>query len=345
MAARKITPLTDTKEAGRIIHIQRRPLPTHFSVEGYFQRVRDNWTGPTKATLFEVPFLSKGIWNRLRNIAAVFRLQADVYHVTGDIHYVCCLLPRNRCVLTVLDCEVLHRQRGLRRALLKYLWYTLPTRFCSEITVISEETKRQLLREIDFPESRIHVIPVSVSPLYVPTPRTFNSDCPRILQVGTKVNKNIPGLIRALEGIRCHLDIVGPVDQALRQQLQDCQINWTGWDRLTDQQMVERYQEADIVAFVSTHEGFGMPIVEAQSVERICITSNCSSMPEVAGEGACLVDPFDSTSIRRGMLRILSDSSYREAVLAAGRINRQRFDPTRIAQMFEEIYQSIVART
>ncbi|MEY3226663.1 MAG: hypothetical protein RLZZ536_1282, partial [Planctomycetota bacterium] len=202
-----------------IVHIQRHPLPSQFSVEGYFERVRAAWIGHDLPRVFRVPCYSRGLLRRLINIFAVWRQASDVYHVTGDIHYVACLLPRGRTVLTVLDCQVLERLNGWRRALVKYFWYTLPVRHAGRITVISAETKARLLEQVNYPSEHIHVIPVSVSELYQPSPRPFNSNCPRILQIGTKANKNVPRLVRALSGINCHLDIVGPVDDSLRQLL------------------------------------------------------------------------------------------------------------------------------
>jgi glycosyltransferase involved in cell wall biosynthesis len=326
----------------QLVHLQRKPHPAQFSIEGYFDRVRGCLVNAgLPVTLIVLPSFSTGVLNRLRNLFAASRHRQQLCHVTGDIQYAALLLRRDRTVLTVLDCEILHRLHGLRRWILKLLWYTLPLRKASRVTVISQETRRQLLLEANFPEDRIHVIPVSVSPLFVPTSHVFRSQCPRILQVGTKANKNVDRLVQALQGIPCHLDIVGPVSEHLRSLLQQCKIQHTIWGRLTEQQLVQRYQQADILAFVSTHEGFGMPIVEAQCVERVCITSNCSSMPEVAGEGACLVDPFDVQSIRDGFQKVIRDAEYRDQLIAAGRINRQRFDAEAIARQFLKVYQLV----
>lgn len=325
----------------KVVHIQRRPVPTQFSVEGYFERVRECLHATNPIRHFEVPCFSRGVLGRIRNCLAARRNGADVNHVTGDIHYVACLLPRQRTVLTVLDCQILTRLTGWRRAVVKLLWYTLPARCVSRITVISEETKKQLLKEVKFSAERVHVIPVSVSEKFQPFPRVFDCRNPRILQVGTKANKNVIRLVQALEGIPCTLDIVGPIDESLARLLAEKGIQYHAFGRLTDDELVERYREADVISFVSTYEGFGMPIVEAQCIERVCVTSNCSSMPEVAGDGACLVDPFDVASIRAGFQRVIADEDYRKRLIEAGRMNRLRFNAQKIADDFYRVYQLV----
>jgi glycosyltransferase involved in cell wall biosynthesis len=110
---------------------------------------------------------------------------------------------------------------------------------------------------------------------------------------------------------------------------------------LSQEQLIGKYIQADMLVFVSTFEGFGLPIVEANAIERPVVTSNASSMPEVASTAACLVDPYDISSIREGILKVIHDDDYREQLLANGRINKERFHPKAIAESYYLIYKGI----
>ncbi len=85
-----------------------------------------------------------------------------------------------------------------------------------------------------------------------------------------------------------------------------------------------------------------MPIVEANTVGRAVVTSKVASMPEVAGDAARLVDPFDVASIRAGILKVISDSVYRESLIRNGFRNRLRFLPEEVAQRHAAIYRTLV---
>lgn len=324
-----------------VVQFLRKPNPTQFSIEGYCERVRNSLQGKVEIRAHVAPCYSRGVLRRIRNVINAALSQGDVNHVTGDIHYAVFLMRKRKTILTIHDCEILARLSGWRRAAVKYLWFTLPARRVSCITVNSKETKRQLLDVVQFPSHRVHVIPVAISDLFRSLPKAFDDQCPRILQVGTKANKNVFRVVRALQGLNCCLEIVGPVDQELQRLLDECHIKYEVFGRLSAEELVERYRQADIVCFVSTHEGFGMPIIEAQRVERVCVTSNCSSMPEIAGNGACFVDPLDVDSIRDGFRRVISDAEFRKSLIDAGRQNCLRFDTQQIADQFLNVYQEV----
>jgi glycosyltransferase involved in cell wall biosynthesis len=324
-----------------ITHFHRRPGAGYFSLETYFDQVRAELRGRAVVRRVEMPFVSQGILRRIANMIYAWFCQDNVNHVTGDVLYVAIVLRSKRTVLTVPDCRTLERLRGWRRTLFKFLWFSLPVRRASVVTVISEETKQRLLHHVNMEPSKVHVVPVCVSTLFQPAPKPFDAACPRILQVGTADNKNVPRLIQALKGIPCKLVIVGQIDDAIRRAVEDTGVAAENHVALSEHELVEQYRQCDIVSFVSTYEGFGMPIVEGQVTERPVVTSNCSSMPEVAGDGACLVDPFDVTSIREGIMRVINDRGYRNLLIAAGRTNRERFRPDIIANALLEIYSDL----
>jgi glycosyltransferase involved in cell wall biosynthesis len=312
------------------------------SIEGLFSTLRRTMAELGCEVIPAIaPYESKGFWRRLANIWWAHRNQGDINHVTGDVHFLVLGLPRQRSILTIHDCYRLDQLRGLRRWLLRTFWFDLPIRRSAIVTVISEETKRQLLRHVRVPEEKIVVIPDAVSPVFRPCPRPFREECPHILHVGTSANKNLPRLIEALTGIRCHVKIIGVLEDKIRCELQQAGISYETVENLDEAAMYRAYCEADVVSFVSTYEGFGMPILEAQWVERPVVTSNCSSMPEVAGDGACLIDPFDVNSIRQGLQHVIGNAEYRAHLIESGRRNRVRFTLSEVAKRYISLYERL----
>ena len=264
-----------------------------------------------------------------------------VNHITGDIHYVALALPRNRTILTIHDLRALDGPPSLRRALIKLLWFTLPAHHVAWITVISEETRKELLRQVKIDPAKVVVIPDCVFPQFTYSPRPFNEAKPTLLQVGITDNKNILRLAQALNNITCRLIILGkPTDEQIS-CLNDNNIDFQWVAGLSSEEVVDLYRQCDIVTFVSTCEGFGLPIVEGNAVGRPVITSSLSSMPEVAGDAALLVDPYDVSAIRNAIERIIADASLRETLIAKGLKNVERFSAQKIAGMYAALYEKI----
>ena len=111
---------------------------------------------------------------------------------------------------------------------------------------------------------------------------------------------------------------------------------------LNEAEVVELYRGADLLAFVSTLEGFGMPILEAQAMGRPVVTSNCTSMPDVAGGAAVLVDPCSVSSIRAGLQQVMGDAAVRQRLIADGQRNIERFSSNAIAAQYLRIYQALL---
>ncbi len=102
-------------------------------------------------------------------------------------------------------------------------------------------------------------------------------------------------------------------------------------------------RESSLFVYPSIYEGFGLPVLEALSEGVPTVTSNRSSLPEVAGDGAYLCDPYDVADIARGMARLLNDSSVREWHSARGKENVTRFSWEKTAQQFVSLCDTIHA--
>lgn len=327
-----------------VAYFHRKPRANYFSMEGVFKAVCEALPCEVQAKVWFCRF-QRGFAGRLYNmVEAIFR-QRTINHIVGDVHYLALSLPKRRTILTIHDCVSPRAMKGIKRLALVLLWYKLPVKRCAAVTVVSEFTKSEVLHFVKCTPERITVIPDPVSPQFVPNPLPFNVARPVILQVGTGRNKNIPRVAEALRGLHCHLDIVGKLDPAQRQILSDNAVSYSESRDLTAEQVVDRYRRCDMVVFASTYEGFGLPIVEANATGRAVVTSNICSMPEVAGSAACLVDPFDCSSIRAGILRVINDSNYRSHLVAQGFENVKRFRAELIAGQYAALYQEVLSHS
>ncbi len=326
----------------RITFFLRKPYPYQFSIEKIFKGLRKKLTENGSGVVeIEMPYYSTGILSRVQSIMLSSANQGDINHITGDIHFIALGLEKSKTILTIHDLNFLNGSNFLTRFILKTFWLTLPLKRVAYLTVISEATKADLLSRIDFAESRIKVIPNYYDPAFKAFPKVFNKAQPRILQIGTKDNKNVLRLIEALDGISCHLIIVGADSFRIMQWLLRFNISYTWLQNLTNIDLVKQYQECDILSFPSIIEGFGMPILEAQATGRVVVTSNVSSMPEVAGNGACYVDPLSVESIRAGFLKVIADDGFREALILNGYDNIKRFEISHVAAMYRELYEEV----
>jgi glycosyltransferase involved in cell wall biosynthesis len=313
----------------------------NYSVEFIFDDVRKRLNGLIKPRIAYSTYESTGLFKRLYNcVEAMFR-QSQVNHVTGDINYIGLLLSRKRTIHTILDCVHLTGSAGMKYKVLRLFWLAIPARRSRFFTAISQSTKQEILKHVACDPGKIKVIYVAISERFTRKDRPFNKQMPRILQVGTAHNKNIPRLISALEGIPCILEIIGKHNPEYEQMMKEKNIQFEYKWGLSDDEMLQRYEAADIIALASTYEGFGMPILEGQAVGRPVISANLFSMPEVAGDAACLIDPFDVQSIRQGILKIINDNAYRDGLVQRGFENIKRFHPDKIAMQYCKLYKEI----
>ncbi|WP_028374515.1 glycosyltransferase family 4 protein [Leeuwenhoekiella sp. MAR_2009_132] len=332
------------KDKLHVTYFQRKPRPGfNFSMEAIFEDVRYRISNHITPKVYICSDFNDGWKSKISNILEAYRRQGNgVNHITGEVHFLNLLMKKNRVVLTILDCGMMNRKSGFSRKIIQWLYLKAPVAKAQLVTAISAQTKEQIVDFTGCNPNKIVVIPVAIATRFKPSPKDFNEDCPKILQIGTGANKNLERLIEALGGISCELQIVGKLSPKQLSLLEQYSINYTSLSNLSNDEILKCYQDADIVSFVSTAEGFGMPILEAHAVERVVVTSNVSSMPEVAGEAACLVNPFEVESIKQGFLKVIADKEYRDQLIANGRVNKLRYDPQYIAERYLEVYKSVV---
>ncbi len=334
--------LQATNSAMKVVYFHRKGQSGLHSIENVFDLIRDNLPKSTRFIKKELRFRSRGIFPRIYILIEAALCQGEVNHVTGDVHFVTLLLRKKKTILTVHDLGFMGHPNRLYRLLLKWFWVVLPVRRSAVVTAVSQATKSDLLRLVgDRYAHRIQVIYNPIRNDFAPSPKAFDKSCPGILHIGTKSNKNLSRLIKSIAGIHCHLEIIGELTDVILAELETGHVHYASSKNLTNEEMVNKYKNADLVAFVSTSEGFGLPILEANAMGRAVVTSNVSCMPEIAGNAAHLVNPFDVLSIRDGILKVIYDDLYREQLIQNGFENRKRFDTASIVKQYVELYTSL----
>lgn len=212
------------------------------------------------------------------------------------------------------------------------------------LITVSESSKRDIVRALGIPADRIHVIynatDRSLGPVYDSSALEGVRDAHGIAGEfllyfgGFDVRKNVERILRAFQAARpsfqrpCQLVLAGslnlvgqhplyPDPRTLIQQLGlDGQVIVTG--RISEEEKPLLYSAATAFVFPSLYEGFGIPVLEAMACGAPVITSNVSSLPEVAGNAALLVDPTSVEDLAAAMVRLFNDGTLRDELRRKG---------------------------
>jgi glycosyltransferase involved in cell wall biosynthesis len=224
----------------------------------------------------------------------------------------------------------------------------------------SEATKRDLIELFDAPEEKIAVTPYAADASFRPRDRDlaraavkerFGIEGPYVLSVGViQPRKNLPRLVRAFSRIARkvphRLVLVGKegwASEELRRAVNACgpgrEPLFTGY--VADADLPDLYAGADLFVYPSLYEGFGLPVLEAMACGTAVVTSTTSSLPEVAGDAASLVEPTDVKALGETMLRLLQDPSAREELAAKGLARAKTYSWERTARETIQVYERV----
>jgi len=264
-------------------------------------------------------------------------------------------------VLTIHDCaydRFPEFRSNISRLYLKLMYYTAKYT-CKVIITVSQFSKKELVTLYKINPEKIKVVYPGVPELpdvnetfIENTKRLFNIDTGYFLYIGnTRPRKNIEGLLKAFHIFtRSHnnikLVLAGKLDESFIDitkiittlNLKDMVIRT---DFVTEKQKAALYKGAIGLVFPSYYEGFGLPVLEAQSLGVPVLTSNTSSLPEISGNGAILVDPYNIQHIADGMKALL-DKPFREKLIEHGYKNIKRFSWKTSALMLAQIFKNLL---
>ena len=291
------------------------------------------------------------------------RTRANMLH---EPHYVLPPLAVCRSVVTIHDCIHLRFPQYLpNRAALTYARAQMGSaaRRSDRILTVSEASKRDILEYFDVPPEKITVIHNAIDEHFGTAPaepdirrvaERYQLEETFVLYVGNvKPHKNLERLLDAFRLLRqtsgledLKLVIIGDAISkyaALRRATHHYNLHkfvrFLGF--LPDETLAIVYRLAGVFVFPSLYEGFGLPPLEAMASGTPVVTSNVSSLPEVVGDAALLVDPTDPVAIADAMRRVLTEPTLAAELSARGLARARTFSWAQAASRIHEIYQQV----
>ena len=301
---------------------------------------------------------------QLRVPLALQRERVTLFHAP---HYVLPPLVRCRSVVTIHDCiHLMFPQYLPNRMALAYARTSIrmAARRATRVLTVSESSKSDILRFVDTEPDKIDVIYNAYDERFGVEPR--EEDVVRVkeryqlhdefvLYAGNvKPHKNLERLIEAFDRVRKHgldhlkLVIIGDeiskytsLRRAVHKHQLHKYVRFLGY--LPEETLAVMYRLAGVFVFPSLYEGFGLPPLEAMASGTPVVTSNVSSLPEVAGDAAVLVDPYDPDAIAAGIERVLTDERIRRELRRKGVARARQFSWEQSVKRVREIYAQVAA--
>ena len=304
------------------------------------------------------------LWTHLALPEITQRHHVDILHSPAFVAPVSCFCPT---VITVHDVTFLHNPAHFSGWWVNYLRLSMPKAVDSAAAIIcgSEHSKGEIVRAYRLPDAKVHVVPYGVdhqrfstaAALDTTWARSVGIEKPYVLHVGVfSERKNIPVLLRAVatlrdEGRFCGHQLVlagkeapgvvgaRSIEETIQKfKLQDLVLKV---GHVPDNKLAGLYAGAALLVMPSMHEGFGFPVLEAMATGTPVITSNVSSLSEVAGDAALLVSPGDTQELAKSIHTVLEDNVLRESLRTKGLAQAQKFSWGRAAEETVKVYRMV----
>lgn len=326
----------------KVLYVYRCPA-MGYSIENVFKPIESKMKKKCECesiTFTEANYNPKSLIKNIRTIKKYMRKNPEaIIHITGAEHYLVPFLRKYKTVITVHDLGFYTENKKSIRLILKYFLWIKSLVMANKVVFISNKSLKEAEMLIKLKKEQANVILNPVSEEFRCAKKVDeNDDVPVILHIGTRPNKNLQRTIIALQGIECILRIVGPIDDEIRELLLKHKITYSQIQDISNEQIIQEYQNCDIVSFASTYEGFGMPIIEGQAVGRVVVTSDIEPMNEISNGSCPLVNPFDIESIKGGFMEAISNYDYYENL---GEKNVKRFLIDDKVEEYYKIYKKL----
>ncbi len=302
---------------------------------------------------------NKSLWMQVLLPFQLRTLGVQLAHFTNSVAPLVSPCPT---VVTLHDMTLwLYPQHHYRRRLLAMRpFIPLVVRRAAAIITVSESAKTDIVRVLGVPNDKVHVIYEAADPAFHPLPREVSTSLltgyaiPErfILYVGTlEPRKNLERLVTAFAALVAnghphHLILAG--QRGWKEESLFATIEQLGIQsrvqvltHLPIAELVALYNRAELLAFPSLYEGFGLPVIEAMACGTAVLTSRRGSLAEIAGDAAHFVDPTNIESIHEGLQTLVNDHGYRRHLQESGRSRAAMFAWERAAMETRQLYEEV----
>jgi len=305
------------------------------------------------------------LWQNLYLPLRLRARQVDLFH--GPAVFLPLVKLGFRTVVTIHDLVAFRFPETIpmKYGLYMRLMIRLAVRSADRVIAASLQTRHDLVSRLHVPSEKIAVIHEGLDPRFEPVRdplrlaevrRRYGLREPYILFVGNlEPRKNLVRLIQAFGRLKAReafphqLVLAGkrgwlfrPIFESVERLGLGQEVVFTGY--VPPEDLPALYASADVFAFPSLYEGFGLPVLEAMACGTPVITARTGSLPEVAGEAAWYVDPWDVEALADGLAQLLKDWETRTELVARGALQAKRFSWAKTADATLGIYRQTLGR-